>query len=133
MTFGWLGMKGRGGLFGFLLSAGYGAAFMLAGRWDNFYWGAMIAPAMFAGIVFAPRALSELAQAARLPVRSPVAAEARGAKTRSEEHTSELQSLMRISYAVFCLKKKTKQHHFIIILDNIIPYFTPYNKHHKTN
>src|SRR3546814_1652172 len=27
---------------------------------------------------------------------------------RSEEHTSELQSLMRISYAVFCLKKKTK-------------------------
>src|SRR3546814_6581083 len=30
-------------------------------------------------------------------------------KVRSEEHTSELQSLMRISYAVFCLKKKTKQ------------------------
>src|SRR3546814_6470765 len=29
---------------------------------------------------------------------------------RSEEHTSELQSLMRISYAVFCLKKKTQQH-----------------------
>src|SRR3546814_7553869 len=29
---------------------------------------------------------------------------------RSEEHTSELQSLMRISYAVFCLKKKTIQH-----------------------
>src|SRR3546814_1007044 len=28
-------------------------------------------------------------------------------KSRSEEHTSELQSLMRISYAVFCLKKKT--------------------------
>src|SRR3546814_1850681 len=29
---------------------------------------------------------------------------------RSEEHTSELQSLMRISYAVFCLKKKNKLH-----------------------
>src|SRR3546814_5536961 len=29
-------------------------------------------------------------------------------KVRSEEHTSELQSLMRISYAVFCLKKKKK-------------------------
>src|SRR3546814_10783191 len=29
-------------------------------------------------------------------------------KERSEEHTSELQSLMRISYAVFCLKKKTQ-------------------------
>src|SRR3546814_1938958 len=34
---------------------------------------------------------------------------------RSEEHTSELQSLMRISYAVFCLKKK-KNH--------IVPYYT---------
>src|SRR3546814_5498560 len=35
-----------------------------------------------------------------------------GAASRSEEHTSELQSLMRISYAVFCLKKKktTKEH-----------------------
>src|SRR3546814_4620239 len=31
-----------------------------------------------------------------------------GAEVRSEEHTSELQSLMRISYAVFCLKKKNK-------------------------
>src|SRR3546814_7412726 len=31
------------------------------------------------------------------------------AESRSEEHTSELQSLMRISYAVFCLKKKKKQ------------------------
>src|SRR3546814_10738394 len=30
---------------------------------------------------------------------------------RSEEHTSELQSLMRISYAVFCLKKKKLRHH----------------------
>src|SRR3546814_2169668 len=32
------------------------------------------------------------------------------ADARSEEHTSELQSLMRISYAVFCLKKKNKKH-----------------------
>src|SRR3546814_4213152 len=32
-----------------------------------------------------------------------------GGVGRSEEHTSELQSLMRISYAVFCLKKKKKQ------------------------
>src|SRR3546814_4046015 len=31
-------------------------------------------------------------------------------EARSEEHTSELQSLMRISYAVFCLKKKNKKH-----------------------
>src|SRR3546814_10810576 len=33
---------------------------------------------------------------------------------RSEEHTSELQSLMRISYAVFCLKKKNKKQHELI-------------------
>src|SRR3546814_2173577 len=38
---------------------------------------------------------------------SPTAAVLLGG--RSEEHTSELQSLMRISYAVFCLKKKTKR------------------------
>src|SRR3546814_9205503 len=37
----------------------------------------------------------------RQPKRSP--------QMRSEEHTSELQSLMRISYAVFCLKKKNTQ------------------------
>src|SRR3546814_3900923 len=33
------------------------------------------------------------------------------ASARSEEHTSELQSLMRISYAVFCLKKKNNKQH----------------------
>src|SRR3546814_1482595 len=35
---------------------------------------------------------------------------ARRVRERSEEHTSELQSLMRSSYAVFCLKKKTQRH-----------------------
>src|SRR3546814_4149855 len=35
-------------------------------------------------------------------------------KQRSEEHTSELQSLMRISYAVFCLKKKKENKHTIL-------------------
>src|SRR3546814_2327694 len=43
---------------------------------------------------------------------------------RSEEHTSELQSLMRISYAVFCLKKKNnndRQHITIIVKKNDIP------------
>src|SRR3546814_10435742 len=34
------------------------------------------------------------------------------AASRSEEHTSELQSLMRISYAVFCLKKKKTKHKY---------------------
>src|SRR3546814_5828896 len=43
----------------------------------------------------------------------PARAEKRsgGPCLRSEEHTSELQSLMRISYAVFCLKKKNKNPH----------------------
>src|SRR3546814_2282159 len=41
-----------------------------------------------------------------------------GCAFRSEEHTSELQSLMRISYAVFCLKKKnTKENHNTNILN----------------
>src|SRR3546814_3449220 len=35
-------------------------------------------------------------------------------RPRSEEHTSELQSLMRISYAVFCLKKKNKTYYILI-------------------
>src|SRR3546814_5583832 len=43
-------------------------------------------------------------------VSAPYAPEfERGLRWRSEEHTSELQSLMRISYAVFCLQKKKKQ------------------------
>src|SRR3546814_1122557 len=39
---------------------------------------------------------------------------------RSEEHTSELQSLMRISYAVFCLKKKTNNHEVADIKANLL-------------
>src|SRR3546814_8148883 len=42
------------------------------------------------------------------PLRPDVMAAVTKAVHRSEEHTSELQSLMRISYAVFCLKNKTK-------------------------
>src|SRR3546814_4844428 len=44
----------------------------------------------------------------RAPRRRGAAGRRRCCRARSEEHTSELQSLMRISYAVFCLKKKTK-------------------------
>src|SRR3546814_6994841 len=46
--------------------------------------------------------------------RSQALAKRLGATNRSEEHTSELQSLMRISYAVFCLTKKKKTTHQII-------------------
>src|SRR3546814_8793442 len=51
---------------------------------------------------------------------SPAMLEA-ACKTRSEEHTSELQSLMRISYAVFCLKTKIHKYN-IITLYLIIRY-----------
>src|SRR3546814_6114813 len=48
------------------------------------------------------RSLASRLKNCRLPTPNSAAA------ARSEEHTSELQSLMRISYAVFCLKKKRK-------------------------
>src|SRR3546814_8219815 len=49
-----------------------------------------------------------LAASATRMLRATAPGSDRSRQTRSEEHTSELQSLMRISYAVFCLKKKTK-------------------------
>src|SRR3546814_6202848 len=55
------------------------------------------------------RACSWCASGRHRRARGPAGSSAgRAATRRSEEHTSELQSLMRISYAVFCLKKKTK-------------------------
>src|SRR3546814_2090550 len=57
----------------------------------------------WAAIVSAPGAPDISCRGARAQVY--------GATARSEEHTSELQSLMRISYAVFCLKKKTTINH----------------------
>src|SRR3546814_2562939 len=52
-------------------------------------------------------------------------------RTRSEEHTSELQSLMRISYAVFCLKKKNNYKHTLInhMTHNKLYYHV--SQHHK--
>src|SRR3546814_4545790 len=47
------------------------------------------------------------------PLRCHLLGQCREALFRSEEHTSELQSLMRISYAVFCLKKKNHKNKLI--------------------
>src|SRR3546814_10631684 len=52
-----------------------------------------------------------------------------GKPGRSEEHTSELQSLMRISYAVFCLKQKNTQHKITPIHRQTIE---TYQIHHHT-
>src|SRR3546814_1623772 len=54
------------------------------------------------------RRLGETARNTAAEHRLPQPMGGRTLHRRSEEHTSELQSLMRISYAVFCLKKKTK-------------------------
>src|SRR3546814_2457636 len=63
---------------------------------------------LLSGMIRAPR-ISELAVAAERGVVMAELRESNGPqkRIRSEEHTSELQSLMRNSYAVFCLKKKT--------------------------
>src|SRR3546814_7855909 len=53
-----------------------------------------------------------------------------GLRTRSEEHTSELQSLMRISYAVFCLKKKNTRDKILQDISHTLerhPLSTPTN------
>src|SRR3546814_9210245 len=58
-------------------------------------------------------------------------AEREVAERRSEEHTSELQSLMRISYAVFCLKKKKITHKRLIEINSNIEHKTQrHTKHH---
>src|SRR3546814_15298228 len=75
--------------------AGTAIAALLA--WGAALWSGEADPAQ------ARQASSDPFSAEALRVRSQI-------QNRWEEHTSELQSLMRISYAVFCLKKKTKKH-----------------------
>jgi hypothetical protein len=60
MVLGWAGWRSPAGAFATLLYLGYGLLFMIAGRKDNFYWGAVVAPAMFVGLAFAPMALKSL-------------------------------------------------------------------------
>ena len=69
---GWSGWKGQAGLFGTLLQAGYGLAFMIAGRGDNFYWGMVVAPTLLVGLAFLPATLRDLWRAAN-PGQIPIA------------------------------------------------------------
>jgi len=57
---GWAGWKCDLGLAGFLLCAGYGVAFMIAGRDANFYWALVVMPVWFIGLAFVPRTLAGL-------------------------------------------------------------------------
>src|SRR3546814_6505680 len=54
--------------------------------------------------------LPQLSTAQNSMAKRAICAMSTLSSNRSEEHTSELQSLMRISYAVFCLKKKNQKH-----------------------
>lgn len=63
--FGWASWKSRTGLAAILLYVGYGFAFMLFGRANNFYWGLMVAPVFLVGLALVPRAISDLASAIR--------------------------------------------------------------------
>lgn len=62
---GWAAWKGPSGTRGFLALAGYCCAFMVLGRDNNTYWGALLAPVIFVGLAFVPAALSDLVRAAR--------------------------------------------------------------------
>src|SRR3546814_450377 len=71
--------------------------------------------ARFYGLIPVDRDGGGKAMRAMLGAAKAALAKGRPLVLRSEEHTSELQSLMRISYAVFCLKKKKQQYSHISI------------------
>src|SRR3546814_4517804 len=67
------------------------------------------------------RAMGQNARVTRIPWCRPMPARGKQPGIRSEEHTSELQSLMRTSYAVFCLKKTNR---------NKLTHVTDIQSHH---
>src|SRR3546814_10673620 len=78
-------------------------------------------PSASAGRTTTAISASSAAGAFRTTMRSdPIRAVSAFTRARSEEHTSELQSLMRISYDVFCMKKKTLLHYINIIFNFIL-------------
>src|SRR3546814_3487322 len=114
-----------GGRRGLLILAGLAVAAGLALNW-SWLVAVGIAPILIAGLpclamcalgLCMSRAGGKSCSAAgsnqgpaRDDVEPSIQAQAATLEARSEEHTSELQSLMRSSYAVFCLKKKKLQH-----------------------
>ena len=62
---GWARWRSDLGATGLLLCAGYGLAFMIAGRDNNFYWALVVMPIWFVGLAFVPRAIVSLWNSAR--------------------------------------------------------------------
>lgn len=60
LLLGWASWRSPAGTTATLMFLGYGLLFMIAGRWENFYWGAVIAPVMFIGLAFLPRGVASL-------------------------------------------------------------------------
>src|SRR3546814_2370385 len=109
---------GWGGVIGLGVSgcAGWALAYIGDAAIRDWATGLLAAVAGVSGLVIWIRSLDlDLAdrQWRRRRVRDDDDGAAADDDMRSEEHTSELQSLMRISYAVFCLKKKKKKIHDI--------------------
>lgn len=68
---GWLTWRSRLGTLGLIVQVGYAAAFMLFARPDNDYWGMLVVPTLFVGLVFAPAAFGALVRALRAPLLEP--------------------------------------------------------------
>lgn len=67
---GWLSWRSRLGLTGCLVQIGYAALFMLFARHDNDYWGMLVVPTLFVGLIFAPAALAALVRSLGTPKAS---------------------------------------------------------------
>src|SRR3546814_6408988 len=79
---------------------------------DNAHYGEFLINAQGEDVVAGIRTPQYLTRAARETAGAKAASMEEAMPERSEEHTSELQSLMRTSYAVSCLKKKTRKQNY---------------------
>src|SRR3546814_4744413 len=101
---------------------------MLSVYRNKIYWGTMTIGSVYAGAYNVANPALAMTPAIRDNMARTLYARAAHvfrvdagdpANPRSEEHTSELQSLMRISYAVFCLKKKTTQSSLLLLSNQL--------------
>src|SRR3546814_6934075 len=101
-----------GGLGGFFLPIAFGVMNDLVGIWSSCFM--LLFVIALANLLWMHFAILRMDRSRHPEIKADtdlpeIMATVIDATRRSEEHTSELQSLMRISYAVFCLKKKKKK------------------------